>query len=124
MNFPELNKKAEEIAIANLKKGFDWQAFLVYSVAIANKERIGRPVDVVPESQTDEGIQDLLNLFVDYINAKKSFYAKAGSAKEVEEKLERLLKQEVKIFNEIRLTCETQGEKEIYQQYMNKIKMG
>lgn len=124
MNFPELNKNAEEIAVANLKKGFDWQAFLVYSIAIANKERIGQPVDVVPESQTDEGIQNLLNLFADYINAKKSFYAKAGSVKDVEEKLERLLKQEVKIFNEIRLTCETQGEKEIYRQYIEKIKMG
>ena len=124
MNFVELNKTAKEIALKNLDGKFDWQAFLVLSTAILNEERIGKPVDVVPDSKTDEGIQDLLNLFADYINAKKSFYAKAGSVKEVEEKLERLLKQEVKIFNEIRLTCETQGEKEIYRQYIEKIKMG
>lgn len=125
MNFLELNKKAEEIAIANLKKGFDWQAFLVYSVAIANKERIGQPVDVVPDSKVDEAIQELLTLFADYINTKKAGFCGAGDAKESAVKLEKLLKQNVRILKEIGLTCDTPGEKDVYKKYMEEIrKMG
>lgn len=125
MNFLELNNKAKEIAVQNLKKGFDWQAFLVYSQAIENEEKMGKPVDVVPDSKVDEAIQELLHLFADYINAKKAAFGGAGDAKESAVKLEKLLKQNVRILKEIGLTCDTSGEKDVYKKYMEEIrKMG
>lgn len=125
MNFVELNKTAKEIALKNLDGKFDWQAFLVLSTAILNEERIGKPVDVVPDSKVDEAIQELLNFFADYINAKKAAFGGAGDAKESEVKLEKLLKQNVRILKEIGLTCDTPGEKDVYKKYMEEIrKMG
>lgn len=120
MNFTEINKKAKEIALRSLEKGFDWQAFLVLSHALENEERLGQPVDVVPESMVDEGIQYLLKLFADYINAKKSGKTKDEQA--VTAALEKLLSQNVKILKEIRLSCEIQGEKEVFNKYLEDIK--
>lgn len=120
MNFIEINKKAKEAALRSLEKGFDWQAFLVLSHALENEERIGQPVDVVPESKVDEGIQYLLGLFVDYINAKKA--GKTMDEQAVTAALEKLLSQNVKILKEIRLSCECKGEKEVFNRYMEDIK--
>lgn len=117
MNFLELNKKAKDIGIANLKKGFDWQAFLVYSVAIMNEEKVGEPVDLVPESRADEGIKQLLNLFVDYVNTKKSYCAGHSTVEEVTEKLEKYLKYNERILKEISLLCDTKEEKSILQNF-------
>lgn len=120
MNFIEINKKAKEAALRSLEKGFDWQAFLVLSHALENEERLGQPVDVVPESRVDEGIQYLLKLFADYINAKKS--GKTKDEKAVTAALDKLLSQNVKILKEIRLSCETKGEKEVFYKYLEDLK--
>lgn len=120
MNFIEINKKAKEAALRSLEKGFDWQAFLVLSHALENEERLGQPMDVVPESRVDEGIQYLLKLFADYINAKKS--GKTKDEKAVTSALDKLLSQNVKILKEIRLSCETQGEKEVFYKYLEDLK--
>lgn len=120
MNFIEINKKAKEIALRSLEKGFDWQAFLVLSHALENEERLGQSVDVVPESMVDEGIQYLLKLFADYINAKKS--GKTNYEKAVTAALDKLLSQNVKILKEIKLSCETKGKKEVFYKYLEDLK--
>lgn len=122
MTFVELNKKAKEVAEKNLERGFDWQAFLVLSTAIINEERIGKPVDLVPDSTVDEGIQYLLKLFSDYINAKKSYAARAGNEKAVKDALEKWMAQNVKILKEIRLSCDSAQEKECFKKYIDELK--
>lgn len=122
MTFVELNKKAKEVAEKNLERGFDWQAFLVLSMAIMNEERFGNLVDLVPDSTVDEGIQYLLKLFSDYINAKKSYAAKAGSEQAVKDALEKWMAQNVKILKEIRLSFDSQGEKECFKKYIDELK--
>lgn len=125
MNFEELNKKAKEIACKNLEHGFDWQSFLVYSIAIMNEEKIQTDVDIVPESNIDEGIKELLTLFVGYINSKKSYCSKSGNVQIVTEKLDGFLSQIAQILHEIRLSCEVEEEKGIYMKFIEKIqKMG
>lgn len=120
MNFAEINKKAKEMALRSLEKGFDWQAFLVLSTAITNEERLGNPVDLVPYSTVDEGIQYLLGLFVDYINAKKS--GKTMDEQAVTSALDKLLTQNAKIIKEISFSCETKGEREVFYKYLEDIK--
>lgn len=76
MNFEELNEKAKEIAQKNLEHGFDWQSFIVYSVANMNDDKKNK--DLVPESGIDESIQELLSMFVGYANAKRNYCANGG----------------------------------------------
>ena len=118
MNFLELNKKAKEIATKSLERNFDWQAFLVLSQAVFNEERMGNPVDLVPDSKVDEGINYLLTLFVDYINTKKSFCAGPATADEVAAKLQKYLAQNTKIMKELSLSCDSAKEKEILKEYI------
>lgn len=87
-----------------------------------NEGRFGNPVDLVPDSTVDEGIQYLLKLFSDYINAKKSYAARAGSEQAVKDALENWFAQNVKILKEIRLSCDSKEEKECFKNYIEKIK--
>lgn len=122
MNFLELNKKAKEIALKNLDRGFDWQAFLVLSIAVQNEERMWEPVDVVPESNVDEGIKTLLNMFAEYINTKRAYCAGTATEKDVEERLEKYLKQNERIYKELLFSCDTEREKEIIKKHMEELK--
>lgn len=122
MNITDINQEAKKAAEKSLSRGFDWQAFLVYSVAIMNEERTGDPVDYVPEIGTDENIQELLTLFVNYVNEKKSYNAKMGKASDVSEMLDAFLLQMTRILKEIRLSCDTKEEKEAYLKHIESIK--
>ncbi len=63
MTFKESIPVAKQLAENQLSRGFDVEAFLVLC-AISNMPTVSE--DFVPESNIDEGIQHLLNCFIDY----------------------------------------------------------
>lgn len=69
MTFQESIPLAKKLAENALSKGFDVEAFLV----LAEIQKLEVPVvDLVPESNVDEGLQKLLNLFVQYMQNRSS----------------------------------------------------
>lgn len=66
MTFEQSIPIAKQLAENELKKGFDVEAFLI--LAEIQKMQIEEPVDLVPESNVDEKLVDITNLFITYFN--------------------------------------------------------
>lgn len=110
----ELNEKAIELAQASLKKGFDWQAFLVISLAQQNLNTLNTPkeiIDYVPESVVDENIQLFLKKFISFSNKNTN-----ENNIEILKELLQFLK---KIINELYFSSETTEERKLFEKFIN-----
>ena len=89
---------ALELANKALNSGFDPEAYIVKY--IAEKKLKENPVDLIPDSSIDEGIQLLLDLFVSYYNNKSV------------DTLEPFLLILRQVISELYHTCPTQDERD------------
>ena len=99
MTFQESIPIAKELAENELKKHFDVDAFLI--LALVDKMNI----DLVPESNVDETITDIQDLFVSYMRNR------------TKENLELLLSTIRKMLSELYMTCNS-DEKEIFKKHL------
>lgn len=99
MTFQESIPIAKELAENELKKHFDVDAFLI--LALVDKMNI----DLVPESNVDETITDIQDLFVSYMKNR------------TKENLEILLSTIRKMLSELYMTCNS-DEKEIFKKHL------
>lgn len=72
MTTAELDRKAIEAASKALQRGFDWQAYLVYKMALNPSGSVTVETDAVPESTADEGMSEVINLFAKYVACKRA----------------------------------------------------
>lgn len=70
LNFNEINAKAMERSEHVLSQRFDAEAYIVYvlSKTLALTPDAESNVDIVPNSNVDEAIQNMLRCFVDYMS--------------------------------------------------------
>ena len=101
MTYEESIPVAKRLATNSLAKGFDVQAFII--LTLLNKEE---PVDLVPQSNVDERIQDIMNCFVKY------FYNKNV------DNLDSLLSTVHKMLSELYHTAESEQERELFRQHL------
>lgn len=120
----ELNEKAIELANKSLAKGFDWQAFLVLSLAQQNllsTPQIDENVsDLVQDSNVDENIQLFLKKFIKFSKLKKQNI----NNEQVINELNILLSFLKKIINELYFSSETTEEKQTIIHFLSNIKLG
>lgn len=70
MNSEELNRYANNLAEMSLENGFDKDAYILKVLSEMWLKSNGKEVDLVPDSNVDETIQQMLNDFVAYHNTK------------------------------------------------------
>ena len=99
MTFQESIPIAKELAENELKKHFDADAFII--LALIDKMN----VDLVPESNVDETIIDIQDLFVSYMRNR------------TKDNLEILLSTIRKMLSELYMTCNS-DEKEIFKKHL------
>lgn len=99
MTFQESIPIAKELAENELKKHFDADAFII--LALVDKMNI----DLVPESNVDETITDIQDLFVSYMRNR------------TKNNLEILLSTIRKMLSELYMTCNS-DEKEIFKKHL------
>ena len=99
MTFQESIPIAKELAENELKKHFDTDAFLI--LALVDKMNI----DVVPESNVDETIIDIQELFVEYMRHRNL------------DNLEVLLSTIRKMLSELYMSCDIE-EKEVFKKHL------
>lgn len=99
MTFQESIPVAKELAENELKRHFDVDAFLI--LALVDKMNI----DLVPESDVDETITDIQDLFVYYMRNRTI------------DNLEILLSTIRKMLSELYMTCDLE-EKEIFKKHL------
>ena len=99
MTFNESIPIAKELAENELNRHFDVDAFLI--LALVDKMNI----DLVPESNVDETITDIQDLFVSYMRNR------------TKENLEILLSTIRKMLSELYMTCNL-DEKEIFKKHL------
>lgn len=68
MDFQKLNEIAMKDARNILIKGFNWEAFLVYSIAMQNMQN----VPDIEDTEIDDNIKAVFTDFVQYYNKKQS----------------------------------------------------
>lgn len=122
----EINDKAIQIANNSLQKGFDWQAFLVLSVAqqnltFLNDERNKDVIDYVKDSGVDENIQLFLNKFINFSEIKKQDNV---DNEQVINELNTLLSFLKKIITELYFSSNTMEEREVIKNFLFNIKLG
>lgn len=100
MNIAELDRKALEIATKALSKGsFDWQAYLVYKAAVKPVESDLADADVVPESNADEGMADVIAFFAQYAACKRGKASEEETLKALESVTDRLRRVIVEMYH-------------------------
>lgn len=99
MTFQESIPVAKELAENELKRHFDVDAFLI--LALVDKMNI----DLIPESDVDETITDIQDLFVSYMRNR------------TKDSLEILLSTIRKMLSELYMTCDL-DEKEIFKKHL------
>lgn len=99
MTFQESIPVAKELAENELKRHFDVDAFLI--LALVDKMNI----DLIPESDVDETITDIQDLFVSYMRNRTI------------DNLEILLSTIRKMLSELYMTCDLE-EKEIFKKHL------
>lgn len=106
MTFQESIPLAKKLAENALSKGFDVEAFLV----LAEIQKLEVPVmDVVPESTVDEGLQGLLQLFVQYMQNRTS------------ESYSQLLLSLQQILSELYHTTNSTEQKQLFKTFVTKL---
>lgn len=73
-----------------LQRGFDWQAYLVLKAATAPTQASTASVDVVPESKADEGMAEVIALFLQYAACKRGKVIEDKAVKALEAVTDRL----------------------------------
>ena len=122
----ELNEKAIELANKSLAKGFDWQAFLVLSLAQQNLESLLTPInnvnitDYVEDSNVDENIQLFLNQFIHFSKLK----SQNVSNENIVQELNILLSYFKKIITELFYSSENTEEREVIKNFLSSMKLG
>lgn len=118
MNLAELDRKALEIATRALSKGsFDWQAYLVYKAAVKPVESAIANADVVPESNADEGMADVIALFAQYAACKRGKVSEAETLKALKAVADRLRR----VITEIYHLCGSEKERAVVRGLKSKL---
>lgn len=104
MTFEESIPLAKQLAENQLKKGFDVEAFLI--LAEIQKMKIEKPVDLVPESNVDEKLVDITNLFITYFHDRSDF------------NLTNLMNTIVQMMSELYHTIEDKKQSTIFENYI------
>ena len=95
MTAADLDRQAIEAATKALRRGFDWQAYLVLKAATAPTQA----VDVVPESRADEGLAEVINCFAKYADCKRNNYDDGKTIKSLEQVAEKLCQVIIEIYH-------------------------
>lgn len=101
MTFKESIPIAKELAENELKKHFDAEAFII----LALLDKMDVFVDLVPESTIDESIENIQDLFVEYMHHRNL------------DNLEILLSTIRKMLSELYMSCDTE-EKEVFKKHL------
>lgn len=101
MTFQESIPVAKELAENELKKHFDADAFII----LALLDKLDVSVDLVPESTIDESIENIQDLFVEYMHHRNL------------DNLEILLSTIRKMLSELYMSCDTE-EKEVFKKHL------
>lgn len=117
MNLAELDRKAIEIASKALQRGFDWQAYLVYKTAVKPVESPTEAVDVVPESNADEGMAEVIALFSQYATCKRGKVSEEETLKALESLTDRLRRVIVEMYH----LCGCEKERQIVKNLKSKL---
>lgn len=106
----EMHQYAHSLAEMSLENGFDENAYLLKAVSEIAMHQQGISVDLVPDSDIDEKINDLMQDFVSYYNMRTP------------ETLERVMRTIRKIISEIYHGCENEQEIQIVLKEIEMIK--
>lgn len=117
MNLAELDRKAIEKATSVLSRGFDWQAYILYKIAVKSVESHTESVDVVPESNADEGMAEVIALFAQYAACKRGKVSEAESLKALEAVTDRLRRVIVEMYH----LCGCEKERQIVKNLKSKL---
>lgn len=101
MTFKESVPIAKKLAENELKKHFDAEAFII----LALLDKLDVSVDLVPESNIDESIENIQDLFVEYMRHRNL------------DNLEILLSTIRKMLSELYMSCDTE-EKEVFKKHL------
>ena len=101
MTFQESIPIAKELAENELRKHFDADAFII----LALLDKLDVSVDLVPESTIDESIENIQDLFVEYMHHRNL------------DNLEILLYTIRKMLSELYMSCDTE-EKEVFKKHL------
>lgn len=117
MTTAELDRKAIEAASKALQRGFDWQAYLVLKAATAPSQAALAPVDVIPESNADEGMADVIALFAQYAACKRRKVSETETIKALEAVTDRLRR----VITEMYHLCGSEKERAVVRGLKTKI---
>lgn len=117
MNIAELDRKAIEIASKALQRGFDWQAYLVLKAATMPTQDATETVDVVPESNADEGMAEVIALFAQYAACKRGKVSEEETLKALEAVTDRLRRVIVEMYH----LCGSEKERQIVRALKSKL---
>lgn len=101
MTFKESVPIAKKLAENELKKHFDAEAFII----LALLDKLDVSVDLVSESNIDESIENIQDLFVEYMRHRNL------------DNLEILLSTIRKMLSELYMSCDTE-EKEVFKKHL------
>ena len=101
MTFKESIPIAKELAENELRKHFDAEAFII----LALLDKLDVSVDLVPESTIDESIENIQDLFVEYMHHRNL------------DNLEVLLSTIRKMLSELYMSCDIE-EKEVFKKHL------
>ena len=107
MTFEESIPLAKQLAENQLKKGFDAEEFLI--LAEIQKMQIKEPIDLVPESNVDEKLVDITNLFITYFHNRS------------DANLTNLMNTIVQMMSELYHTIEDKNQSTIFEKYIKSL---
>lgn len=117
MNLAELDRKAIEVSSKALQRGFDWQAYLVYKTAVKPTDSPTESVDMVPESNADEGMAEVIARFARYADCKRRNAPEAETLEALESMTDMLRR----VVTEIYHLCGSEKERSIVRGLKSKI---
>ena len=117
MTTADLDRQAIEAATKALRRGFDWQAYLVLKAATASTQAVTASVDVVPESRADEGMAEVINLFAQYAACKRGKASEAETLMALEAVADRLRR----VVTEMYHLCGCEEERKIVRSLKDRI---
>lgn len=117
MTTADLDRQAIEAATKALRRGFDWQAYLVLKAATSPTQAVTASVDVVPESRADEGMAEVIGLFAQYAACKRGRANESETLKALEAVTDRLRR----VITEMYHLCGSEKEREIVRRLKEKM---
>lgn len=111
MNSEELNRYANNLAEMSLENGFDKDAYILKVLSEMWLKSNGKDVDLVPDSNVDEKLKEMLDDFISYHNTKDL------------QSLKRFLIKSKQIISEIYHIAGTQEERKMVQNAIKSISL-